>query len=97
MAKGYWVAHMIIHDQASYQVYIDGTKQAFAKYGARPLARGGRYACLEGTDHPRNVVLEFDSYEQAVACYESPEYQAARNHRVDAAVGHLTIVEGVDG
>jgi uncharacterized protein (DUF1330 family) len=42
----------------------------------------------------RNVVIEFDSLEQAVACYNSSEYQAARQHRIGAAEAELMVVEG---
>ena len=51
---------------------------------------------FEGEDRPRNVVLEFASYEDAVNCYNSPEYQAAREHRVDAGLATIVIVEGIE-
>jgi len=40
-------------------------------------------------------VIEFDSYEQAVACYHSPQYQEAKRHRKDVAQAEVIIVEGV--
>ena len=94
--KGYWIAHVKVTDQASYDKYIAGTKAAFEKYHAKPLARGGRYVQCEGEDRPRNVVLEFASYEDAVNCYNSPEYQAAREHRIDAGIATIVIVEGIE-
>ena len=93
--KGYWIAHVTVTDPESYQKYVDGTGAAFAKYGARFLARGGKCEQLEGEGHARNVVIEFPSMEQALACYHSPEYQAARAHRVDAGIANLMIMEGV--
>jgi len=93
--KGYWIAHVTVTDPDSYQKYVDGTAAAFEKYGARFLARGGKCEQLEGEGHPRNVVIEFDSMAQALACYHSPEYQAARAHRVDAGIANLMIMEGV--
>ena len=45
----------------------------------------------------RTVVLEFDSYADAVACYESPGYQRAKDIRLNVADGSLVIVEGYDG
>ncbi len=94
--KGYWIAHVKVTDQISYDKYITGTKAAFEKYGAKPLARGGRYVQCEGEDRPRNVVLEFATYEDAVNCYNSSEYQAAREHRVDAGIATIVIVEGIE-
>ena len=40
-------------------------------------------------------MIEFASMEDALACYHSPEYQAAREHRIDAGIPNITIVEGV--
>ena len=51
-------------------------------YGANVLARGGKYTALEGEDRSRNVVIEFESYQKALDCYNSPEYQSARKNRV---------------
>jgi uncharacterized protein (DUF1330 family) len=39
-------------------------------------------------------VIEFDSYEQAMACYRSPEYQAAAEFRRKASLGEILVVEG---
>ena len=44
---------------------------------------------------PRNVVIEFESLDAARACYESPEYQAARQHRVGAGEAEILLLEGV--
>jgi uncharacterized protein (DUF1330 family) len=42
-------------------------------------------------------VLEFADYATAVACYHSPEYQAAKAYRDGASVADLIIIEGYDG
>ena len=93
--KGYWIARVTVTDSDQYTHYADAAPTAFAKYGARILARGGRCRQLEGDGRARNVVIEFDSFEDALACYESPEYQAARAHRASAASADIVIVEGV--
>ena len=41
-------------------------------------------------------MIEFESYETALACYNSPEYQAALKYRLAASTGHFAIVEGAD-
>lgn len=94
--KGYWIAHVKVTDQESYDKYIAGTKAAFAKYNAKPLARGGRYTHFEGEERPRNVVLEFATYQAALDCYNSPEYQTAREHREHAGIATIVIVEGIE-
>jgi uncharacterized protein (DUF1330 family) len=95
MAKGYWISPIDVTDTAAYQRYVDDTAEAFTKYGARFLARGGRAQPVEGMSRSRNVLIEFESLEQAVACYNSPEYQRAKAYRNGAAVAEIVVVEGV--
>ena len=42
----------------------------------------------------RNVVLEFESFEQAKKYYHSAEYQAAKALREGAAIMEMVLVEG---
>lgn len=94
MAKGYWMFHVTVTDPETYKKYVEKDAEPFAKYGARFLARGGEFAAVEGTARERHVIIEFDSYEIAKACYESPEYQAASVFRKAAAITDLVIVKG---
>jgi uncharacterized protein (DUF1330 family) len=94
MAKGYWIARIDVKDPETYKSYIANAMPAYQKYGAKFLVRGGRYEALEGPGRGRNVVIEFDSYEQAMACYRSPEYQAAAEFRRKASLGEILVVEG---
>ncbi len=96
MAKGYIIARVSVHDANAYARYAQGAGEAMKLYGARVLARGGKSEALDGEARPRNVILEFESYEQAKAYFYSREYQAARVHRVGASVGEFVLVEGVD-
>ncbi len=43
------------------------------------------------------MVIEFDSYAAAKACYESPEYQAAAKIREEASTADFVIIEGYEG
>lgn len=94
MAKGYWMFHVTVTDPETYKKYIEADAEPFAKYGARFLVRGGEFAAVEGNARERHVVIEFDSFETAMACYKSPEYQAASAFRKAAAVTDLVIVRG---
>jgi uncharacterized protein (DUF1330 family) len=96
MAKGYWIAHVTVRDSARYPEYQAANTVAFKKYGARFIVRGGRSTLVEGKLHDRHVVLAFDSYADALACYNSPEYAAALAIRKEIADADITIVEGVD-
>ena len=42
-------------------------------------------------------MIEFPSYEAAVACWHSPEYQAALRLRQPVSTVDLVIVEGYEG
>ncbi|MBI2717857.1 MAG: DUF1330 domain-containing protein [Rhizobiales bacterium] len=95
MPKGYWIAHVTVTDADRYKVYADAAGEAFRKYGATILARGGAYRQMEGQDRPRNVVVEFPSLQAAIDCYNSPEYQAAKANRKSAGIVEMVLVEGV--
>jgi uncharacterized protein (DUF1330 family) len=97
MPKGYWIARVDVSDADAYKNYVAANAVAFAKFGARFIVRGGQFESQEGTARDRNVVIEFDSYQQAVDCYHSPEYAAAMEIRKHASTGDLIIIEGYDG
>ncbi len=67
------------------------------KYGARWIVRAGRFENLEGTSRSRNVVIEFPTYQAALDCWKSPEYQRAIELRRDVSAGDLVVIEGYDG
>lgn len=97
MAKGYWIGHVDVNDPKVYERYRAANAVPFAEYGARFLVRGGTQEVREGSARKRTVVIEFDSYDQAVACYDSAGYQAAKEIRDAVSTGDLLIVEGYDG
>ncbi|MDF1856601.1 DUF1330 domain-containing protein [Pseudooceanicola sp.] len=88
-----WIAHVTVTDEAAYGKYAALAGPAIAKHGGHFIARAGRYVQLEGTDRPRNVVAKFPDVEAAVACYNSPEYQAALSHAKGASERELLVVE----
>ncbi len=59
--------------------------------------RGGQFEPVLGSSRARNVVIEFPSYDQALACWHSPEYQAARAKQEGGAEIDLIVIEGYDG
>jgi uncharacterized protein (DUF1330 family) len=93
--KGYWMAMVDITDPDNYPRYVAANKAAFDKYGARFLVRGGQGEVLEGPKATRLVVIEFDSYQTALDCFHSPEYQAALKLREASSTAHMAVVEGV--
>ena len=75
MAKGYWIVRVDIRDVERYKEYIAANAEPLGKYGARFLVRAGRFENPEGGSRTRNAVIEFPSYQAAVDCWHSPEYQ----------------------
>jgi uncharacterized protein (DUF1330 family) len=97
MSKGYWIARVDVADMAQYQRYIAANAEPFRKHGARFLVRGGAFETLEGTSRTRNAVIEFPSYQAAIDCWHSAEYQHALQIRQPVSTADLVIVEGYDG
>ena len=97
MAKGYWVARVDVHNAEAYKDYVAANGAAFAKFGGRFVVRGGQFQNPVGTSRSRNVVIEFPSYQAALDCWDSAEYQAARAKQQGSAEMDLVIIEGYDG
>jgi uncharacterized protein (DUF1330 family) len=94
----YWVARSKINDPIEYKKYTDLVPAILAKYGGKVLARGGRYQIMEGPQKfHRFIVVEFPTFEQAVACFTSEEYdEAAAFRRSGAGEVETIIVDGGD-
>ena len=97
MAKGYWVARVDVSNDEGYKPYAAANLAIFKKFGGRYVVRGGKFDAIEGQSRSRNVVIEFDSYDAAMACYNSPEYQANIKVRQPHSTADLIIIEGYDG
>jgi uncharacterized protein (DUF1330 family) len=93
----YWVARSKVNDPLAYKKYADQVPPILAKYGGRPLARGGRFQIMEGPEKfQRFVVIEFPTFEQGVACFSSDEYQkAAVFRRAGAGEVEIVMLEGL--
>ena len=93
----YWVARSKINDPVVYKKYTDRVPAITAKYGGRTLARGGRFEIMEGPDKfHRFIVIEFPTFEQGVACFNSAEYKEAAAFRRNGGAGEVETIM-VDG
>ena len=95
MPKAYWIARVDVADPEAYKSYISTAAPAFERFGAKFLVRGGKTEVLSGVGRARNVVIEFASMEDALACYHSPEYAEAKVFRQQASTGEFVLVEGI--
>lgn len=94
MPKGYWIVRVSIKNAQNYPDYLAAAVPAFEKYRAKFRVRGGRYIAPEGTARDRNVVVEFEDYQTALACYHASEYETARAIRQANAEADFLIIEG---
>ncbi len=97
MAKGYWIAHVDVRHQDGYKDYVAMLPDIMRKHGGRYVTRGGKTDVVEGKSRSRTVVIEFPSFETAMACYRSPEYAKAIALRKANADADLIVIEGYDG
>lgn len=97
MAKGYWIARVDVHNDDGYKAYAMANPAIFKKFGGRFIVRAGKFNAIEGQGRSRNVVIEFPDFDAAMACYNSPEYQANIEVRRPHSQADLIIIEGYDG
>ncbi|KZB79674.1 DUF1330 domain-containing protein [Amycolatopsis regifaucium] len=97
MAKGYWVSvYPTIADPERLDVYNELAGSAVKAAGGRVLASvGSRVVAHEAGIAERVVLIEFDSFEQAVAAYESTAYQEALAALPDGFKRDFRITEGL--
>ena len=96
MPKGYIIGHVTISDADAYQPYAQRNNEIFPKHQGKFLVRGGTSQVLEGDCHTRHVIIEFPSYEAALAAYNDPEYQENMKIRQANSDGTIIVVEGTE-
>ncbi|MFG2620781.1 DUF1330 domain-containing protein [Streptomyces sp. NPDC048507] len=97
MAKGYWVSvYRAIEDAEKLAAYDELAGPAVRAAGGRLLSRDGRVVAHDAGIAERTILIEFDSFEQAVAARASAAYQEALATLGDAVERDFRIVEGLD-
>lgn len=97
MKKGYWVvAYRSISDQSALKRYGELAVPAIQAGGGVTLVRTADAVEPRGAGlKQRVVVIEFESFEKALATYNSPAYQEAVKALGTGAERDFRIVEGV--
>jgi uncharacterized protein (DUF1330 family) len=97
VAKGYWVsAYRTIADPEKVAAYDKLAGPAIKAAGGRLLSRGSRVVARDAGIAERTILIEFDSFEQAVAAYATAAYQEALAVLADGVERDLRIIEGLD-
>lgn len=92
----YVIVDIEVTDPERYKDYMKATPATLEAHGGRFIVRGGRAERLEGEWTPRRiVVVEFESYDQAKAWWDSQEYAQPKALRQSTAKTNMVVVEGV--
>jgi uncharacterized protein (DUF1330 family) len=91
---GYVFMHADVTDQDGYEDFKTLAAAAIANHGGRYLVRGGAMQPLEGEWRSRIILLEFPTYDAALAFYHSDDYQKAREIRLRSSVGSVVAMDG---
>jgi uncharacterized protein (DUF1330 family) len=96
MKKGYWVvAYRSISDESALKAYAALAVPAVQSFGGRFLTRSAsRVQPHEVGLQQRTILVEFDSYDRALAAHESEAYRKALQALGSGAERDYRIVEG---
>ena len=95
MKKGYWISlYSKVENQENLKKYSDAVVPIIKSFGGVPLIRGGKHQTYNGEDFIKTVVWEFPSYEKAIECHDSKDYQAGWSLAKDTTVRHMQVIEG---
>jgi uncharacterized protein (DUF1330 family) len=94
--KGYWVVvYRSISDEASIKAYGELAVPAVESFGGRFLTRStSQIQAHEAGLQQRTVLVEFDSFDRALAAHDSEAYRKALQALGTGAERDFRIVEG---
>lgn len=91
--RGYLTANYTVHDQETYQKYVQAVMPVISQYGGKLIIGDPSSKVLEGQPNQMIVVVEFESVDAAQRFYNSPEYTRAKHFRISAAKGWVVITK----
>jgi len=95
MKKGYWISlYLEVKNQENLNKYAKKVTPIIKSFGGVPLVRGGQHKTFNGDEFVRTVVWEFPSYEKALECHASKEYQDGWDIAKNTTIRHMQVIEG---
>jgi len=92
----YVLIELEVTDPESFKEYGKLAGPTLKQFGGKLLAGAGASQTLDGDWHPHQLSIgEFESVEQALRWYNSPEYAPAKEVRFKAAKSRAIVVQGV--
>ena len=93
--KGYWVSlYLKVDSQENLKKYSQAVVPIIKAFGGVPIIRGGQHKTFDGQDFSRTVIWEFPSYQKALECHNSKEYQAGWDLAKNTTKRHMQVIEG---
>lgn len=97
MSKGYWVtSYRVTKDPAKLAAYAQLAVTALTAAGGKFIVRSVAEEAHEQGLKERTVVIEFPTYEEAVAAYDTELYKKALEALGDGVERDLRIVRGTE-
>ena len=97
MAKGYMLsAHRAEADPVKREAYVKLAGPALEAAGGIFLAKGGKVEAKENGIAQRTILIEFESYEAALAAYDSNAYTKALRALDGCADRDIRLFEGIE-
>lgn len=93
----YFIAQYVVNNPDLYAEYSAGAGPTLAQYGGELVAFDVAAETVEGAPPgPQTVIIKFESTEDARKWYESSEYQAVVNKRLEATEGFSVISQSMN-
>jgi len=93
----YFIVRCKYHDMDNYKEYAKAAAQAVKNFGGKFLVTGkGIQSQKESGQYPKTVIVEFETIEIAIACYECDLYQEALSHIEYSSDRDFVIAEGLE-
>ena len=86
---GYWIVRSAqVKDAEAMQEYGKLWPDIAAQFGAELIAGKDRVETREGPQFARQLIVRFESYEQALACYDSAGYAPAKSSHSEPLIAN---------
>ena len=94
--KGYWMIEcQPVTNQEAMAAYAAAWANIAERFQAQMQVCTNELQVVEGEGAARVIVVAFASYQSALDCYHSTEYQQAKSHALQAMQRRFTIVAGM--
>ena len=92
---GYWIVRAsACLDQAAADEYSKLWGEIANRYRAKTIAGRGDHQTVEGEYRPRILIIEIPTYQDALDCYNDPDYAVAMEFALKAYQRELVIIDG---